>query len=634
MSKLEVEIGASIDGFKKSMSKVLKEFDQVKQVQGLLEKQFKSGKISADNYYKSIAGLQAQKVKLSSDSTKLKNSLLGTQQAVKGVGRETSVNALPALNEFSRVIQDAPYGIQGVANNITQLTTQFGYLTKKTGGSKAALKAMLGSLTGPAGILLAISAVTSLLVFFSDKLFSSSKNADKLKSSSKGVNEELKSQSAILKELIKNFDQFNKIRITARFNTIKEREELKALNLNVLDYTESEETRIRALKQLIKLYPRYFKGLDISQTTALIKAEDAVNKALLRKEKLKKTLIKLEEATQKLENNSIELNEKRGSFNIKDVERVKVLNSQNVKLRDQIKLLREALELFVSGTNFKELKEYTGQMEKLNVSLKGSVAALETQKNLLENEQIQVSTNSKTWKEYENRIQAVQDKIDAIKKGIKPIVVPITIGQPAGLTGVDTGGVGDQLVGLNLAEIIKPIDEAKIQMQAALLEFNNAASQIINNNIVNTFAGIGEAIGNAMSGAGNLGKNLTKVLLGSIGNLLQQLGKLAIKAGITLKAVKIALENLRPEVAIAAGIAAVAVGKAFSNSAARLGGSTGTGSVAGAGSSGGFSSGTTFGGARPFSGNLTFTIRGTDLVAVLNSANSQNGIIGGNVSVG
>ena len=202
------------------------------------------------------------------------------------------------------------------------------------------------------------------------------------------------------------------------------------------------------------------------------------------------------------------------------------------------------------------------------------------------------------------------------------------------MTGVDTGGVGDQLVGLNLAEIIKPIDEAKIQMQAALLEFNNAASQIINNNIVNTFAGIGEAIGNAMSGAGNLGKNLTKVLLGSIGNLLQQLGKLAIKAGITLKAVKIALENLRPEVAIAAGIAAVAVGKAFSNSAARLGGSTGTGSVAGAGSSGGFSSGTTFGGARPFSGNLTFTIRGTDLVAVLNSANSQNGIIGGNVSVG
>ena len=83
----------------------------------------------------------------------------------------------------------------------------------------------------------------------------------------------------------------------------------------------------------------------------------AVNKVLLRKQKLKQTLIKLEEATQKLENNSIELNKKRGSFNIKDIERVKVLDSQNFKLRDQIKLLREALELFVSyDTSFKELQ--------------------------------------------------------------------------------------------------------------------------------------------------------------------------------------------------------------------------------------------------------------------------------------
>ena len=575
MSKLEVEIGASIDDFKKSMAKVLKEFDQVKQAQVLLNKQFKSGKISSDSYYKSIAGLQAQKVKLSTNSTKLKNSLLGAQQAVAGVGKTTSANAVPALNEFSRVIQDAPYGIQGVANNITQLTTQFGYLTKKTGSSKAALKAMLGSLSGPAGILLAISAVTTLLVSFGDKLFSSSKNADKLKSSSKSVNDELKSQSAILKELIKNFDQFDKIRIRSRFNTIKEREELKALNLNVLDYTQSEKTRIRALNQLIKLYPRYFKGLDISQTNALIKAEGAVNKALLRKQKLKQTLIKLEEATQKLENNSIELNEKRGSFNIKDIERVKVLDSQNLKLRDQIKLLREALELFVSyDTSFKELQNQ------------------------------------------------------------KPIVVPISIGQPAGLTSLDAGGLTGDL-GFTLAESIeKSIEAAKLRMQLALEDFNMAADQIIRNNIANTFAGIGQAIGNAMTGAVNLGDGLAKVLLSSVGSLLVQLGKLAISVGVGLAKIKKALQSLNPKLAIAAGVGLIAVGSAFKAGAAKIGGSMGTGSVAGAGSSGGFSSGTTFGGARPFSGDLTFTIRGTDLVAVLNSANSQNGIIGGNVSVG
>ena len=91
------------------------------------------------------------------------------------LGKSTA-NAVPSVQEFSRVIQDAPFGIQGVANNITQLTAQFGNLSKNAGGTKAALKAMLGTLSGPAGILLAVSAVTSLLVSFGDKLKFSARN--------------------------------------------------------------------------------------------------------------------------------------------------------------------------------------------------------------------------------------------------------------------------------------------------------------------------------------------------------------------------------------------------------------------------------------------------------------------------
>ena len=207
------------------------------------------------------------------------------------------------------------------------------------------------------------------------------------------------------------------------------------------------------------------------------------------------------------------------------------------------------------------------------------------------------------------------------------------------MTRVDTGGLGDQLAGLELGFTIfdgieKSIEAAKLRMQLALEDFNMAADRIIRNNIANTFAGIGEAIGNAMTGAMNLGDGLAKVLLSSVGSLLVQLGKLAISIGIGLAKIKIALQSLTPALAIAAGVGLIAVGSAFKAGAAKIGGSMGTGSVAGAGSSGGFSSGTTFGGARPFSGNLTFTIRATDLVAVLNSANSQNEIIGGNVSVG
>ena len=164
MSKLEVEISGDVKKLKSAIN------DATGQLKGLAKQGVDAGK-------------------------KVNRNALSAARGIKGLGNET-VNAVPALNEFSRVIQDAPYGIQGVANNITQLTTQFGYLTKKTGSAKGALKAMLGSLTGPAGILLAISAVTTLLVSFGDKLFSSSKNADKLKSSSKGLNDELKSKYA------------------------------------------------------------------------------------------------------------------------------------------------------------------------------------------------------------------------------------------------------------------------------------------------------------------------------------------------------------------------------------------------------------------------------------------------------
>lgn len=80
-----------------------------------------------------------------------------------------------ALTNFGRVIQDAPYGIIGIANNIDPLVTSFNQLKTSTGSTKAALGELLSGLAGPAGIAIAISSITSLLVKFGDQLFTSSK---------------------------------------------------------------------------------------------------------------------------------------------------------------------------------------------------------------------------------------------------------------------------------------------------------------------------------------------------------------------------------------------------------------------------------------------------------------------------
>lgn len=89
----------------------------------------------------------------------------GMKQLTQGTGK-----ANIALTNFSRVVQDAPFGIIGIANNIDPLITSFQNLRKETGSSGAAFKSLLSGLTGPAGIAIGISTVTSLLVAFGPKI--------------------------------------------------------------------------------------------------------------------------------------------------------------------------------------------------------------------------------------------------------------------------------------------------------------------------------------------------------------------------------------------------------------------------------------------------------------------------------
>ena len=82
----------------------------------------------------------------------------------------TSNQATNALTNLSRVAQDAPYGFIGIANNLNPLLESFQRLSKDAGGAGGALKAMAGGLMGPAGIGLALGAVSSILVAFGPKI--------------------------------------------------------------------------------------------------------------------------------------------------------------------------------------------------------------------------------------------------------------------------------------------------------------------------------------------------------------------------------------------------------------------------------------------------------------------------------
>ena len=76
-------------------------------------------------------------------------------------------NFSSAALEAGRIISDMPYGIRGVANNLSQFATNMMFAARQTGSLKLAVKGLWTALKGPLGILLAIQAVIATLDYFS-----------------------------------------------------------------------------------------------------------------------------------------------------------------------------------------------------------------------------------------------------------------------------------------------------------------------------------------------------------------------------------------------------------------------------------------------------------------------------------
>lgn len=184
-----------------------------------------------------------------------------------------------------------------------------------------------------------------------------------------------------------------------------------------------------------------------------------------------------------------------------------------------------------------------------------------------------------------------------------------------------------------------PVSVYTSKIEDILVDFNENASQIIEGSIANTFSGIGQAIGNALSDSANVGQALGKALLGSIGSILVQLGELAISTGIGILAINTALKSLNPYVAIAAGVALVALGSLVSSSAAKIGSSggtsAGTSSVSGQGSSSNsFSGGSSSNLSASTGGEFVFRIRGRELIGVIENELSASRRLGGIGTIG
>ena len=101
-----------------------------------------------------------------SQLSKLENAVNQATPEINKLTRATS-NYNSVGTDFARIIQDAPFGIIGVGNNITQLAGSFQTLKNQTGSTSQAIKAAFASIFSSGNaLILGISALTTVFTVF------------------------------------------------------------------------------------------------------------------------------------------------------------------------------------------------------------------------------------------------------------------------------------------------------------------------------------------------------------------------------------------------------------------------------------------------------------------------------------
>ena len=181
--------------------------------------------------------------------------------------------------------------------------------------------------------------------------------------------------------------------------------------------------------------------------------------------------------------------------------------------------------------------------------------------------------------------------------------------------GIEIEGLGD-IIAPSGEEVGKALRKIVGKAKPEIEEVGNELGQALQSSLTGAFVGIGQAIGDALSGNENFGDSFLKLL----GEFMQQFGAALIGIGVA----EIALKSKNPGLMIAGGIALVVAGSllsnAYSNKPSLASGnstSTSTATTTTPSSIQGIGQG----------GQLVATVRGQDLRFVLQGANDSYGAL-------
>jgi hypothetical protein len=149
-----------------------------------------------------IAAFNAELEQTNQELTRLNSlgkSFANTSSASFDKFRVSAGAASGSAIAFNRIIQDAPFGIIGVGNNIQQFAEQLSALKATTGSTGAAVKSFFTSLISPANLaILAVSAVTAALTAYALSAEQTKSPVEELKDAQDNFNKSLKDTNLLL----------------------------------------------------------------------------------------------------------------------------------------------------------------------------------------------------------------------------------------------------------------------------------------------------------------------------------------------------------------------------------------------------------------------------------------------------
>lgn len=260
IKRLQTEIDNASANIKRQGSSFQATSGSYNEAQQRLTALGKAIRSTTDGFTSNSPAIQAQINEYNALNTKLKefDARLGNNQRNVGNYGSALGNANGVALEFNRIIQDAPFGMIGIGNNLQQLAENWknysiqaraaGAQTGQTVNGFTLFKGALSSIISPINLFsLGISLVTSGITAYT--LWQ-----QKAKKATKEAQETLEDQ-------IKSLDSSSRASAEASSNYSKELTQLNYLYGVIQSGTASRQQQTLAVEELQKLYPNIFNNL-------------------------------------------------------------------------------------------------------------------------------------------------------------------------------------------------------------------------------------------------------------------------------------------------------------------------------------------------------------------------------------